>query len=154
MKLLVFFLSSLTIFPAIAREASLNNFQIKGWGFIRQETKNNADYDSKLNDKTEFTQTRINVSVKADLQENYGFVFLAPQFSKISGQPEFSAISATGNTSNSTSGNLYDSRIDMHEAYFAIKPTKDENLYLFAGKQELAYGDHLILGSVPWHRTG
>lgn len=154
MKLLVFFLSFLAIFPAIAQEAALNNFQIKGWGFIRHETKKNADYDSNLKDKTDFTQTRINISAKADLQENYGYVFFAPQFSKISGQPEFSSTSTTANTSNSTSGNLYDSRLDMHEAFFAIKPTKDENLYFFAGRQELSYGDHLILGSVPWHRIG
>lgn len=154
MKLFLSFLMLLIVFPTYAQEKPLSNFQIKGWGFIRHETKKDADYNRKLKDKTDFTQTRINVSVKADLQENYGYVFLAPQFSKISGQPEFSGTSSTGNTSNSTSGNLYDPRLDMHEAYFAIRPTQNENFYLFAGRQELVYGDHLVLGSVPWHRIG
>lgn len=154
MKLFVSLLTLLAAFSAAAQEAPLKNIQINGWGFIRHETKKDADYDSGVKDKTEFTQTRINVSMKADLPENYGYVFFAPQFSKISGQPEFAATSTTANTSNSTSGNLYDSRLDVHEAYFAIKPTKDENLFLFAGRQELAYGDHLVLGSVPWHRIG
>lgn len=140
--------------PALAQETPLSNFQLKGWGFVRHETKEDADYNSRVKDKTEFTQTRINVSLKADLQENYGYVFLAPQFSKVSGQTEFTSTSTTGNSANLTSGNLYDPRLDMHEAYFAIRPTQNENFYVFAGRQELAYGDHLLLGSVPWHRIG
>lgn len=140
-------------FTALAEEAPLKNFKVNGWGFIRHETKKDADYDSSVKDKTEFTQTRINVQVKADLAENYGHVFLAPQFSKISGQDEF-APTGVNNTSTTTSGGLYDSRLDVHEAYFAIKPTQDERFYVFAGRQELAYGDHLVLGSVPWHRVG
>ncbi len=153
MKSMLPIVSLLFTFSAFAEEAPLKNFKVSGWGFVRHETKKDADYDSKLKDKTEATQTRINVSVKGDLAENYGHVFLAPQFSKISGQDEF-ASTGTSNTRSSTSGSLYDSRLDMHEAYFAIKPTKDERFYVFAGRQELAYGDHLVLGSVPWHRIG
>jgi hypothetical protein len=154
MRFLVSLLALLAAFSAVADEALLKNFQVNGWGFVRHETKKDADYDSSVKDKTDFTQTRINVSVKADLAENYGYVFIAPQFSKISGQNEFAASSATTNSSNGTSGSLYDSRFDMHEAYFAIKPTHDDNLFIFAGRQEVAYGDHLVLGSVPWHRIG
>lgn len=144
----------LLTFSALAEEAPLKNFKVNGWGFIRHETKKDADYDSGAKDKTDFTQTRLNVQVKADLAENYGHVFLAPQFSKISGQDEFAPTGANTNGANGTSGGLYDSRLDVHEAYFAIKPTQDESFYVFAGRQELAYGDHLVLGSVPWHRVG
>ncbi len=140
-------------FSALAEEAPLKNIKINGWGFFRHETKKDADYDSAKKDKTEFSQTRINVQMKADLAENYGHVFFGPQFSKISGQDEFVSGEAA-NTRTSTSGGLYDSRLDIHEAYFAIKPTQDERFYVFAGRQELAYGDHLVLGSVPWHRIG
>lgn len=136
---------------ARANDLTLKNVQFKGWGFIRNEAKENADYKKSLKDKTEFTHTRINFSLQTDLAENYGYVFLAPQFSKISGQEE---TVNPGHNEVQTSGGLSDSRLDMHEAYFALKPTRDERFYLFAGRQELNYGDHLIVGTVPWHRIG
>lgn len=139
---------------AIAQDSSVKNVQISGWGFVRHESKKDADYNNDAKDKTEFTSTRLNVNLKSDLSDNYGYVFFSPQFSKISGQDEFVPSGAAANTSTSTSGGLSDSRLDVHEAYFAVKPTQDDNLFVFLGRQELAYGDHLIMGSVPWHRIG
>ncbi|MFA7613447.1 MAG: alginate export family protein [Candidatus Caldatribacteriota bacterium] len=147
--LLFLFLTS----SALAAETPLKNVKVSGWGFFRYENKKDADYDSSVKDKTDFTQTRINVQLKADLAENYGHIFFAPQFSKISGQDDFAA-TGVNNTRTSTSGSLSDPRLDMHEAYFAIRPTKDERFYVYLGRQELNYGDHLVLGSVPWHRIG
>ncbi|MGE3608300.1 MAG: alginate export family protein [Bacteriovoracaceae bacterium] len=136
---------------AFAQEAPLKNIKISGWGFWRQENKNNADYQTSTKDKQDFNQTRMNVSLKGDLADNYGYVFFAPQFSRISGSTDY--VSGT-TTVQQSSGQLYNPRLDMHEAYIALRPTQDENLHLIVGRQELAYGDHLILGSVPWHRIG
>lgn len=135
----------------MAQELPLKNVQINGWGFFRHETKKDADYKTSVKDKIDFNQTRLNVSIKSDLADNYGYVYFAPQFSKVSGQNEFVNPS---NSSQQSSGALYDPRLDLHEAYIALRPTQNENFYLFAGRQELAYGDHLVLGSVPWHRIG
>lgn len=136
---------------AIAQDAPLKNIQINGWGFFRHETKKDQDYKASAKDKIDFNQTRINVSVKGDLAENFGYVFFAPQFSKVSGA-EYVGNTNTGQASAGTA--LYDPRLDLHEAYIALRPTQNENLHVFLGRQELAYGDHLIIGSVPWHRIG
>jgi hypothetical protein len=156
MKKLVPTMVALLALPsfAIAQDSAVKNVQISGWGFVRHESKKDADYNNEAKDKTEFTSTRLNVNLKSDLADNYGYVIFQPQFSKISGQNEFVPSGTAANTSTATSGGTSDSRLDVHEAYFAIKPTQDENLYVFVGRQELAYGDHLIMGSIPWQRVG
>lgn len=136
---------------AFAQEAPLKNIKISGWGFWRQENKNNADYQASAKDKQDFNQTRLNVSLKGDLADNYGYVFFAPQFSRIAGSTDY--VSNT-TTAQQSSGQLYDPQLDMHEAYIALRPTQDEKFHVLVGRQELAYGDHLVLGSVPWHRVG
>lgn len=154
MKKILIPIALMTMAASAYSEEALKSYQISGKGFIRHETKKDADYQELANDGIKFTQTRINVSVKGDLADNYGYIFLAPQFSKISGQDEFVPSSTTANTQTSNSGALVDSRMDLHEGYFAIKPTQDDNFFVFAGRQELSYGDDLMLGAVPWHRIG
>lgn len=135
---------------AVAQDAPLKNIKINGWGFYRNETRNNSDFKAGTKDKQNFAQTRLNVTMTGDLADNYGYVVFAPQFSKISGQNE---TTPEGNETQS-SGQLYDPNLNLHEAYIALRPTQNENFHLLAGRQEFAYGDHLLVGSVPWHRIG
>jgi hypothetical protein len=158
MKKTIIFLLLANLFFAyqlFAQESpAVSNLQFKGWGFVRNEIKANADYNDTSSDKINFNQMRLNTTFTADLAENYGTVVISPQFSKILGGNEYVAASGNTTTSQQTSGTMYDSRFDMHEAYFSLNPNQSKDYTLIIGRQELAYGEHLIIGSVPWHRIG
>lgn len=140
---------------ASADDLPLKDFSISGSGFYRYETKKEADYNNLADDNRQSSQTRIDLAIKANLTENYGYVYFAPQFSKISGQDEMVLTSTTPTASSQqTSGATYDPKLNIHQAFFAINPTQQKNITLFAGRQELSYGDQLIVGAVPWSRIG
>lgn len=139
---------------AVAQDAPLKNIQINGWGFFRQESRDNSDFQKATKDKQNFNQTRLNVTTKADLAENYGYVVFAPQFSKVSGLNEFTTTSPSDGTQTQSSGQIYDPSLNIHEAFIALRPTQEENFLVLAGRQEFNYGDHLVVGSVPWNRIG
>jgi len=139
----------------LADDAVMKNWEFHGWGFYRFENKKEADYNSSTFDKRQSSLTRIDVSAKADLAENYGYVYFAPQFSKLSGQDEIFLTSTTpAASSQQTSGSIYSPNLNVHEAYFAVHPTQEKELTFFLGRQELNYGDQLIMGAVPWSRFG
>lgn len=48
-------------------------------------------------------------------------------------------------------GGLSDAGLGMHEGYLTID---SEALRLEVGRFEMAYGEHLVIGSVGWHQTG
>lgn len=148
-----FFLSFVNV--VFAEDTVIKNWEFHGTGFYRFENKKEADYNSSIDDKRQSSQTRIDVSAKAELAENYGYVFFAPQFSKLSGQDDYILTSTTPTASTQqTSGSLYAPTLNIHEAYFAINPNQNRDFTIFLGRQELSYGDQLIMGAVPWSRWG
>ncbi|MEM1418119.1 MAG: hypothetical protein AAGH15_24705, partial [Myxococcota bacterium] len=48
---------------------------------------------------------------------------------------------------------LTNASLDLQEGYFSLHVGTD-CFRLDLGRKEIAYGDHLIIGSVPWHQTG
>lgn len=139
---------------AIAQDDSKSGVEFGGWGFVRHEVKKNPNYIDNNNDDVDMTQMRVNVSAKKSLNDNFGYIYLAPQFSKIAGKTEFVGSSTTANSETVTSGTGDHSKIDMYEAFIALKPLQDEKTTLFIGRQQLAFGDELVLGSVGWSRSG
>lgn len=65
--------------------------------------------------------------------------FLEPQFTKTHGDP------------SGTSGSLIDPNLSMHQAFLQYSP---EAFLIVAGRKELAYGDHLVVGNVGWSNVG
>jgi hypothetical protein len=48
-------------------------------------------------------------------------------------------------------GDLSDVGLDLHQGFLSLMAS---GYKLDIGRFELAYGEHLVLGSVPWHQTG
>ena len=48
---------------------------------------------------------------------------------------------------------LTNASLDLQEGYFSLHVGED-CFRLDLGRKEIAYGDHLVIGSVPWHQTG
>jgi len=48
-------------------------------------------------------------------------------------------------------GELNDVGLDLHQGFLSLMSSSYK---LDIGRFELAYGEHLVLGSVPWHQTG
>jgi hypothetical protein len=48
-------------------------------------------------------------------------------------------------------GELSDVGLDLHQGFLSLMSARCK---LDVGRFELAYGEHLVLGSVPWHQTG
>lgn len=46
---------------------------------------------------------------------------------------------------------LNDVALNLHEGYFSLHGT---GFRLDVGRRELSYGEHLVIGAVPWHQTG
>jgi hypothetical protein len=48
-------------------------------------------------------------------------------------------------------GELTDIGLDLHQGFLSLIASRTK---VDLGRFELAYGEHLVLGSVPWHQTG
>lgn len=79
-------------------------------------------------------------------------VFIQPQFSKVYGERYFSGTSTTANQAVNSSGNTADTPVMFHQAFFNYKPTKQ--LQFNVGREELSYGNELILGKLNWGNVG
>lgn len=105
---------------------------------VRYESLNSPDLEG---DHRAFVGSRFWLlgTVK---HEDYTFVF-QPQYARIWGQ-EIDGLTA--------SGGLIDPEVHVHQAYMQTSLYSHLNLKL--GRQELVYGDELILGAVGWSNIG
>lgn len=147
-------LSVLGVLSIAGAAQALEGVEFGGSGYIRHESKKNPNYIENNNDGINVTQMRASIFAKKTLEDNYGYLYFAPIFSKIAGQSELVPSSTTANTDTATSGGSQNSRVDMLEAYIALNPMQDSKTTLFLGRQVLSYGDDLIIGASGWTRTG
>lgn len=112
---------------------------LSGQGLMRHENKNNSDFTDTVRDDVSFTASRFRLNVKAAPEGAKWDLFFQPQFTKVWGQQV---------SGSNTSGALNDTTNDIHQAY--VNWNILEKLSLKAGRQELAYGDQLVIGSVGW----
>ncbi len=149
------FLTSSFASPASARSISAlgNQLKITAKARIRFEESANKDYLSSGPDRMTFMGSRFRLGFLFTPSENLGG-FIQPQFTKIWGIDEYIASGVTGGTltgsASGTSGALNNTGLDIHQAYIDLK---GGNLSLRAGRQELIYGDHLLIGNVGWSNT-
>lgn len=119
---------------------------------VRYEFFNNTDFVSGTNDKNDFIFTRVRPKFTLTPHEQLTVVF-EPQFSAGWGEVLNTSVSSVNSaTGGTTSGGLNDPTLGVHQGYFTYAPNSVISLTL--GRQEIAYGDELVIGSVGWHNTG
>lgn len=114
-------------------------------------------FRSETSDRTDGSAFRSFTGLRARLGVRYGieggaFALLQPQFSKQFGEPVFVPSSATVSSSQDTSGATYDPGLSIHQAMLGL-PVGSWNETRI-GRQELAYGDELLIGALDWSATG
>lgn len=137
---------------AQAMEIADGQVTLNGQARFRYEFANNTDLVSATSDKRDFVITRIRPSMRVSPSEQVSF-FLQPQVT--AGWGEFAGTSLTSTNAAagaSTSASLNDPAIGVHQAYADYSPAPW--LTLRMGRQELVYGDHLVIGNVDWNNTG
>lgn len=118
---------------------------------IRHEIKTNSDYDKAASDRISFTGSRFRLNISAQNESGNLMAFLQPQYVSYWGEPEY-VPSGIGGSSVNSSGALNDKPLDIHQAYITWR--FNDSISIEVGRQELNYGDQLVVGGVAWHNVG
>lgn len=125
----------------IAENSHREPFKIGGHARVRGEGRNNMDMSDNSTDQISFTSSRFRVGMEFNPRTDIG-IFFEPQFTKIFG--------STGATL--TSGGTTDTGLDVHQAFMTYRPEGLVDIKL--GRQELNYGDELVIGKTDWSTVG
>lgn len=128
-------LSFAVLFYALSGQAALET-TIDGSGRLRYENTDNKDFNDAVSDRNQFTGARFRLGAKFQSDENTS-VYVQAQYSDKWG---------------SSSAKLSDNVMTVHQAY--IKHKINSSFELKLGRQELIYGDHLVIGNVGWSNVG
>lgn len=121
--------------------SKVSNIEFSGDARIRSEWLNNSSLDTTP-DRISYTQSRFRLNAKGLIPD--GHILLQPRFTKIMGQKT---------TEGVTSGSLRDTDMQVHQAYIQYE-LFNSGVELKVGRQEMAYGDHLLIGNVGWSNVG
>ena len=125
------------------------NIEFSGQYRARLEYRNNKDFSSDQSDAYAFVNSRLRLSAKATLGENFE-IKATLQDARIFGAP--GAAVGTGTPLEGVNFTATNSRglesIDLNEAYLRIFFSKHFQAIL--GRQRLAYGEHRLLGTFDW----
>lgn len=128
---------------------SANALEVEHKGQFRLRHENYDIYEGR-SDKSDFTAMRLRAGLNFKIDDKRR-IFIAPQAVKSFG--EVIAEPQTDGTikSRQSSGDKFDGSLQFHEA-FAEVPFGD--LKLKMGRQELSYGDKIVLGNRNWTPNG
>jgi hypothetical protein len=115
---------------------------------IRYEFFENTDFTS-AQDRRDFVVTRLRPSLTFLPHEQLEILF-QPQFTGAWG--ESSSTLVNSGAAGASSGSLNDPVLGLHQAYLRYAPI--DWFAMTAGRQELIYGDQLVIGNVDWNNTG
>ena len=137
--------------------------QLSAEGRLRSEAQNDTDFSS-ANDDLRFTIARFRLGFDFRPVEESS-IFVQPQYSATFGQPQVvnastASVTDSGNNVQSvptaqtqnTSGSLFDNSLSLHQAYISHRFADSFEMKL--GRQEIVYGDELLIGSVGWSNVG
>lgn len=110
-------------------------------GRVRYESLSDYDLDSAQGGYKSFTGSRFWVLTEM-AHDEYKIIF----------QPQFSRTWGLDEAAGQASGGTVDPNLNVHQAYFSAPLT--ERFKLKLGRQELSYGDELVLGAVGWSNVG
>ena len=119
---------------------------------FRFETRDNRDLNSATNDHNSFVGSRVRLNVGFQPSENLQG-FIQPQFSEVWGQGTANIAgngTLTGGIINS--GGITDPALNIHQAYANWKMS--EQWRIIIGRQELAYGDEIVVGPLGFSNVG
>lgn len=138
------------VMPEKSPEKPKTEFTYKGHYQFRSESARNSNgfTDTKVDDNT---ASRLRVYFTFAPNSNLKFN-LTPQAVKGFGGKEYSPSSLTANKNNETSGSTYHTNLAFFEANIDYSIANFVSVKL--GKQEISYGDHLIVGALPWAMPG
>ena len=133
--------------------AGSNKLKFNGHMQFRHENQNATGYDqvvtSAAKEGLSLFRLRGNFLYTPHEKLTVGFT---PQAVKSLGGDEFSTSGAAANRQNESSGSTYQPQLDFFEAFVDYKIS--DNFSAKLGRQELAYGDHIVIGSLPWANDG
>lgn len=114
------------------------------WSFsgearFRPEWRDDADLNRDADDELRQGFMRLRVGLKAVVRQDCT-LFVQVQDSRVAGE-ETSTVSNQKN-------------LDLHQGYVSLNPGSSERLALTIGRQELAYGDHRLVGNFGWNNVG
>ncbi|HEY4484860.1 MAG TPA: alginate export family protein [Nitrospiria bacterium] len=104
----------------------------------RYEFRDDADFNSKSDDTLAFAVSRIRLHFGYEIAPDLSF-FIQMQDSRLFG-------SETTTASN-------EKNMDLHQGYLAVKNLAGP-LTVLLGRQEMAFGDHRLVGNVGWSNIG
>ena len=130
----LFFCIEFMIFSAIA-QASLET-ELDGSGRVRYESSRNNDFNNRLADRKSFTGSRFRLGATLNTADSTS-VYIQAQYSDLWG---------------SNSGKLVNNEMTVHQAF--INHNLNSQLNLKIGRQEISYGEHLLVGDVGWSNIG
>ena len=148
------FLAALITFGANSQLQADDHIKIGLNARVRAEVSSNKDFDNSKSDGMDFVGSRFRVNLTGTPNDKLT-IFFQPQFTKYWGD-QVTTVSDYTTTpvttkSNNTSGNLYDTGLDVHQAY--IKYDFSDKFNMQMGRSELNYGDQLVVGGVGWHNV-
>lgn len=127
-------------------------FNFNMYGRIRGEQFDNFGFSSE---RGEYAYTgskfRLNIESGKSISNKWKLV-VTPQFVKYFGVPELVPTSTSTNTSFPTSGSVFDTRFDIHQALIDYFPVESFEIKL--GRQIISYGDQLLISALEWNNVG
>ena len=139
--------------PAFAK-TDVDKLTISGEIRERYEIRNNAGFGtnrggnpSASNSNLSIASHRVRVGVGYDLTPDVSF------FAQIADGRTFGSEGAAGNTAVTNAGGGANG-IDLHQGYIQLKNVLIPGLSLKAGRQEIMFGDHRLLGNFGWSQNG
>jgi len=119
---------------------------------FRFETRDNRDLNTAANDRLSFVGSRVRLNVGFEPNKNLK-AFIQPQFSEIWGQGTANLAgngTLTGGVVNS--GGISDPALNIHQAYAHWQMV--DRFGMIIGRQELNYGDEVVIGPVGFSNIG
>lgn len=123
----------------LAARAALDAQVVTIGGEVREryEFRDNADFNGNANDTLSFIASRIRLHLNYEVTPDIA-AFVQFQDARIFG----------GEVSTVSNDNLF----DLHQGYVSIKNVGPTSLIL--GRQELAFGEHRLVGHFGWNNVG
>lgn len=137
MRAVSFFFYTLLVFQV----SEAIDVQLKPVGRVRYESLTDYDLDSNQGGYKSFTGSRFWVLTEMT-HKDYKLVF----------QPQFSRTWGLDEAAGPASGGTVDPSLNVHQAFFTAPLAERFSFKL--GRQELSYGDELVLGAVGWSNVG
>lgn len=133
-------------------KTDLKRYSLSGEARFRYEARDNQNFNNGADDFNQFVGTRIRLNISLRPFESLEG-FFQPQFSGVWGQVEPNlAGNGTITGGGLTSGALRDRYLSLHQGF--IRWSLSDEFRFKIGRQEIMYGDHVVIGNVGYSNVG